>query len=429
MANTLLHADVITKESLRVLHEKLQFIGTINRQYDSSFSVGGAKVGDTIRIRKPARLSTRSGTTMGNDSSGSAGTIQNFVEEQIPLTVNRQIGVDLSFTDKDLTLSLDDFSKRIIEPAMSILASTMESDVLENLTNSLGRYIQNNTGITWKNTVQAKAILDQQTTPQDNNRCLLIDPMMQVDVLDETKGLFQSSNAISKQYLEGEIGRTGGFKWVASSRIPIYQTGESAAATQKVVLANGASSVTMLGTVDGKKIVKGTIFTIAGVMAVHPETKKTLTTPYAFVVAETTELSTTVGAAVPVYALDNAPGAGIAAGSGVIVGEKIYISGPMQNVSSAGSDASAITQLGAVNKSGAQSLAYHKDAFTFATADLVLPKGVDMASRQVYEGISLRMVRDWNQTDGTFPVRFDLLYGFQTLRPEYAIKLIDTLSA
>ena len=428
MANTLLHADVITKESLRVLHEKLQFIGTINRQYDSSFSIGGAKVGDTIRIRKPARLSTRSGTTMGNDSSGSAGTIQNFVEEQIPLTVNRQIGVDLSFTDKDLTLSLDDFSKRIIEPAMSILASTMESDVLENLTNSLGRYIQNNTGITWKNTVQAKAILDQQTTPQDNNRCLLIDPMMQVDVLDETKGLFQSSNAISKQYLEGEIGRTGGFKWVASSRIPIYENGTAVVATQKVALVNGVSSVSIVASTAGT-LKKGTVFTIAGVYAVHPETKKTLTTLYAFVCAEDTVFAdTSATVVVPVYALDNAPGAGIAAGSGVIVGEKLYISGPMQNVSSAGSTTAIITQLGAASVSGAQSIAYHKDAFTFATADLVLPKGVDMASRQVYEGISLRMVRDWNQTDGTFPVRFDLLYGFQTLRPEYAIKLIDTLS-
>jgi len=428
MANTLLHADVITKESLRVLHEKLQFIGTINRQYDSSFSIGGAKVGDTIRIRKPARLSTRSGTTMGNDSSGSAGTIQNFVEEQIPLTVNRQIGVDLSFTDKDLTLSLDDFSKRIIEPAMSILASTMESDVLENLTNSLGRYIQNNTGITWKNTVQAKAILDQQTTPQDNNRCLLIDPMMQVDVLDETKGLFQSSNAISKQYLEGEIGRTGGFKWVASSRIPIYENGTAVVATQKVALVNGVSSVSIVASTAGT-LKKGTVFTIAGVYAVHPETKKTLTTLYAFVCAEDTVFAdTSATVVVPVYALDNAPGAGIAAGSGVIVGEKLYISGPMQNVSSAGTTSSVITQLGAASVSGAQSIAYHKDAFTFATADLVLPKGVDMASRQVYEGISLRMVRDWNQTDGTFPVRFDLLYGFQTLRPEYAIKLIDTLS-
>jgi hypothetical protein len=251
--------------------------------------------------------------------------------------------------------------------------------------------------------------------------------MMQVDVLDETKGLFQSSSAISKQYLEGEIGRTGGFKWVASSRIPTYEVSTAVVDEQTVLLANGATSVTLKASTAGS-IAKGTVFTIADVMAVHPETKKTLTTPYAFVCAETTTVNTSTGVAVPVYALDTAPAAGIAAGSGVIVGEKIYISGPMQNVSTAGATDAVVTQLGAASTSGAQSIAYHKDAFTFATADLVLPKGVDMASRQVYEGISLRMVRDWNQTDGTFPVRFDLLYGFQTLRPEYAIKLIDTIS-
>ena len=60
MANTILTPDVITREALRVLHEKLTFVGAINKQYDSSFAKSGAKIGDTLRIRKPAQFNNRS---------------------------------------------------------------------------------------------------------------------------------------------------------------------------------------------------------------------------------------------------------------------------------------------------------------------------------------------------------------------------------
>ena len=106
MANTLLTPDMITREALRILHQKLAFVGTINRQYDSSFAQEGAKIGASLRIRRPVEYETYVGTTMGAN--------RDTVEQSFTLTVNTQRHVPLQFTAQDLTLSLDDFSGRIL---------------------------------------------------------------------------------------------------------------------------------------------------------------------------------------------------------------------------------------------------------------------------------------------------------------------------
>jgi hypothetical protein len=70
-----------------------------------------------------------------------------------------------------------------------------------------------------------------------------------------------------------------------------------------------------------------------------------------------------------------------------------------------------------------QNLIYHKDAISFATADLLLPQGVDMASRQVHNGISLRIVRQYDINNDRLPCRIDVLYGFSAIRPVTAVRL------
>ena len=67
-------------------------------------------------------------------------------------------------------------------------------------------------------------------------------------------------------------------------------------------------------------------------------------------------------------------------------------------------------------------MAYHKDAFAFATADLVMPKGVDFAAREVFDGISRRIIRDYDINNDNFPCRLDILYGFKAVRPELACR-------
>ena len=83
----------------------------------------------------------------------------------------------------------------------------------------------------------------------------------------------------------------------------------------------------------------------------------------------------------------------------------------------------AVVFVGAASSQYAQNLVYHKDAITFATADLLLPQGVDMASRQVHNGISLRVVRQYDINNDRMPCRIDVLYGYSTIRPQMACRL------
>ena len=57
------------------------------------------------------------------------------------------------------------------------------------------------------------------------------------------------------------------------------------------------------------------------------------------------------------------------------------------------------------------------------TADLEMPKGVDFAAREVYDGISLRVVRQYDIVNDKFPCRIDVLFGQKTVRPGWACRL------
>jgi hypothetical protein len=82
-----------------------------------------------------------------------------------------------------------------------------------------------------------------------------------------------------------------------------------------------------------------------------------------------------------------------------------------------------ITVLGAASTQFPQNLVYHKDAFTMATADLLLPQGVDMASRAVHNGISMRIVRQYDINNDRMPCRVDVLYGYSAIRPQLATRM------
>lgn len=112
MANTILTPTIVTRAALAILHNNLRFTRTINRQYDDSFTLGGAKGGQELKIRLPNQYTT---------STGAALSAQDTTESSVTLTVSTQRHVDTNFTTAELTQSIQDFSERILEPAMSVL--------------------------------------------------------------------------------------------------------------------------------------------------------------------------------------------------------------------------------------------------------------------------------------------------------------------
>lgn len=386
MSNTLLTPTAVTREALRILHQKLNFVGNIVREYDDSYAKSGAKIGDSLKIRLPNKYTVRTGATL---------SAQDTTESSVTLQVATQKGVDLNFTSVDLTLSLDDFSSRILEPAMAVLAANIEADALSMYKDVYQSVWNGGSAATYNKALDARVLLQRALAPT-NDRTALMDPLSMADVVKDTKTLFQNSTEVGKQYKEGYMGRAAGFDWMENTLIPSHTRGGSNGS----YLVNGASQTGSTLTVDTGATAPsaGDVFTIAGVYSVHPETKVSTGVLQQFV----------IGASATTTSFPISPA--------------IVASGATQNVSGSPADNAAITFAGTASTAVGTSLLFQKEAFAFATADLVMPKGVDFAAREVFDGVSMRVVRQYDINNDKFPCRLDVLYGYKPLRPELAVR-------
>jgi P22 coat protein - gene protein 5 len=380
---------MITAKALVVLHQKLNFIGSINRQYDDSFATSGAKIGTTLRIRKPVQYTVSSGATLA---------VQNSVETNTTLTVSTQKHVDFSFSTLELTMNIDDFTARFIEPAMAVLASNIEADALSMLNSVYNLVNGSGSAQTFRNFLTGRKILLDNLTPQSKQWMARLNTLDNVDMVDSLKGLFQSSQKISTQYTEGVMGYTAGFEFAENTLIPGITRGAGAGYLVNGASQTGASLVVKTGT---GTINVGDVFTLAGCYRVHPETKAATTTLQQFTVTSS-----------------YSGGAGTLA-----ISPSIVVTGAFQNVSASPTDSGALTLAGTASTATGQSVVYSPDAFTFATADLVMPGGVDMASRASKDGLSIRVVRQYDINNDVLPCRLDILYGYSAIRPQLACKL------
>lgn len=396
MPNTILTPTAVTRKALQILHQKLNFVGNINRTYDDSFANSGAKIGDSLKIRLPNEYVVRTGPNL---------SAQDTTETSTTLQIATQKGVDITFSSAELTLSLDDFSARILEPAMAVLAANIEADALSMYKDVYNIVDNDGNAISFLNIMQGRKLLNDNLAPMDNNRTALLSTDHTAKLVDSLKGLFQDSNAIKQQYKEGMMGRTGGFDFYENTLLANHATGTAAKTTtytvNGAVTTNGSTSVTVATGATTFKA--GDIFTVAGCFRVHPETKVSTGVLQQFVVTA-----------------DYAGGAG-----SVSFAPAIFTSGGRQNVVAAGmANSSAIVKVGAGNAELlTPSMVFHRDAFAFATADLVMPKGVDFAAREVYDGISLRTVRQYAISTDTMPCRIDVLYGYKTIRAQLAARI------
>lgn len=397
MANSILTPTAVTRKALQILHQKLNFVGSINRQYDDSFAKTGAKIGDSLKIRLPNQYTVRTGASLST---------QDTTETSTTLQIGTQKGVDITFTSNELTLSLDDFADRILQPAMAVLAANIEADALSM---ALDVYqVVNNVGsaITLNKALAARKTLVDALAP-GNDRTLILNTQDNLDLVDGLKGLFQDSSEIAKQYREGMVGRTAGFGTIYENTLLASQTtGTALSATTYTINGTTATGATGIVVQTGSTTFKkGDVITIAAVNRCHPETKADTGVLQQFVVTA-----------------DYAGGGGTLAISPPIYGPT---SGGLQNVVALPLTTAAITKVGGASAVYKPSLAFHKDAFTFATADLLLPNGVDFAAREVYDGISMRIVRQYAISTDTMPCRLDVLYGYKTIRAQLAARILS----
>ena len=400
MANTILTPTAVTREALRILHQKCNFIGSIDRQYDDSFAQSGAKIGDSLKIRLPNKYTVRTGRVID---------VQDTAETSVTLQVATQKGVDTSFTSTDLTLSLDDFSQRILEPAMSVLAANIEADAMSMYKDVYQEISDVGAAITSTDVLNLGKKLTDSLTPI-SPRSFNMTTQDNVDLVDALKTLQNDQGKISKNYREGMIGNQFlGFTNVFQNTLwPTHTTGsDDGTGDHKVGAAGQTGSSITHGSEGSGTLKQGDIISFAGCNRVHPETKADTGELMKFVV--TADMSATA--------------------TTVSISPAIVTSGATQNVSASPTAGGAIwkresddsTAIGA-SADYRVSMAYHKEAFAFATADLIMPKGLDFAAREVMDGISMRIVRDYDINNDNLPCRIDVLYGYKAIRPELACR-------
>ncbi|MFZ9922423.1 MAG: P22 phage major capsid protein family protein [Candidatus Nanopelagicaceae bacterium] len=399
MANSLLTIDMITRKALQILENNLVITRNVNRQYDDSFAVEGAKIGSTLRIRLPDRALV---------TDGAALQVQDDNEQFTTLSVSSQKHIGVNFTSAELTMQLDDFADRVLKPRISQLAASIDADVA-NAYKSIGQSVgtPGTTPGTSLVLLQAQQKLNESAAGM-SPRYATVNPAANAGLVEGMKGLFNPTDTISKQFKNGMMG-TGvlGYDEINMSQsIKVLTTGTRTNGTvTSTVSTQGTSTLSLTGVGASATIKQGEVFTIAGVFAVNPQTRESTGSLQQFVVTADAVAS----------------GGGVAS---VTVFPAIYTSAhALATVDAFPVATAAVTFVGSASSQYPQNLVYHKDAITFATADLLLPQGVDIASRAVHNGISLRIVRQYDINNDRMPCRIDVLYGYSVIRPQMAARI------
>jgi hypothetical protein len=401
MANTLTTIDMITREAQRIAHEKLTFLGTINRSYDDSFANTGAKIGSTLRIREPNQYIRRKGSRVMN--------VQDQNESSQNVTVATQDGVDMKFNSAELSLSIDELSRRHIEPAVSVMVSGIEGDILAAVTKDIYN-VAGTAGTPPADLAAvgaARAKLNQGLAPKDGNRYVQLDSVTSGTLVNGLKGLFQDSTQIKQQYREGMLGRTAMADFYENERTYTHtNSADVTGATDAAALVTDGGTAIDMHTLIASPAV-GSVFTVAGVYACHPETKAAYSHLQQFTVVTTS------------------------AGGALVISPATVLTGAKQNVCSAASaqlattdfNAATVTFVGSASTSYRQNLMYHKDAFTFVTADLPLMDDAHKCVRRVQDGLSMRCWQGSDIVNDELLLRLDILYGYKTIRPDWACRI------
>lgn len=410
MANSVLTPSVIAKEALMQLKNQLRFGKLAHRQYKNEF----VKVGDTVTIRKPVKFYTADGATRVN---------QDVEEGSTSIAIDQRKHVSWKFSTQDLTLTIEEYSKRYVEPAMITLAQTVDAALAaryKNLWNSVGT-----PGTTPSNyaAVAAGAQRLTEMAVSTTQRKGVLNPAA-FHTIAATLTTLNMPQMAMKAWESGEIGNLAGFQTFESVNLKTHTVGTKAGtplvngASQNVTYASVKAAaadykqnlITDGWTASSAILKEGDIFTIAGVYAVNPvpgegSTGKTVMSYLQQFV---------------VRADVSADGTGNATLS---ISPPIITSGPYQTVSAAPADNAAITVLGTASTGYPQNMLFHENTFALVTVPLELPDGAAWKARETSDGLSVRIVKDYDVDSDDDIVRVDILYGTKTIYPDLGARL------
>ncbi|MFT8897828.1 MAG: P22 phage major capsid protein family protein [Acetobacter sp.] len=423
MANNLLTIKMITREALRLYRNSNSFLKNVDTQYDSSFAKSGAKIGNTLNIRLPNDYVVGTGPTISPQSTQ---------ERQTSLSITNQFNVPMSFSSADMALSLDDFSKRILAPAVNRLAGQVATTLMSTVDMATmggqgpAQHFVHNTDVsgntispTAATVLQGGAILTNNGVPEGTRRVAMVDPMTEARLVSGMAGLFNPQAKIGDQFETGMLSKdTLGFDWYRDQTILKHTTGSLSGVTVNGAGQTGSVLAVTVGSGGSLTLNPGDVFIVAGVNSVNNVTSASSGTPCQFTYTGTNQLTIAAGSSgsVPIFPAitptGSTPGAQVAYGT----------------VTASPATGAAITMVNNAGETYRSNLLYVPEAFTMATADLPMDnrQGVDMY-RETYDGVSIRVAQQYNVMTDQFITRLDVLCGMALLRPEWVVRMADAI--
>lgn len=412
MANSLLTIDMITREAVRLFRNSNAFIMNLDRQYDDQFARIGAKIGTSLRIRLPNDYTVR---------TGAAASVQDTAEVSTTMTLSTQKGVDVSFNSVERTMSLDDYSTRILAPAVNNLAANVAADIMSGVDAGGCCNFVANTDVngnvltpTSEQWLLAGAYLTQQSAPLSDWKAVL-DPLTMARTVSSLSGLFNPASEISRQYRTGQMYDALNLKWMSDQTTLKHTTGAYSGTGSPATVAgtvNGANQTGTTITVNalGGPLVAGDIITFDGVNGVNRLTKDSYGQLRQFVLTADAATSAT---SISIYPALTPP-----SGSNKVQYQTVSAS-PANSA-----NINVVTLSGAIYR---KNIVFAPEAITMATADLEMPRGVDEVAREVFDGLSVRMLTDYVVTTDQLITRLDILYGYKYVRPEWVVAVADAV--
>lgn len=401
MANSLLTVNMITREAVELFRNSNAFLMSVDRQFDREFRDSGQKIGQSLRIRLPNDYVVRSGRMLNT---------QDTTEQSTTLSVATQKGVDISFSSVERTMSLQDYSERVLAPAINNLCGAIAADVMSGAEGVIPNYVarvdgSNNTlSPTSNEWLDAGAILDMNSAPM-GRRIVIDHPRTDARTVSSLSGLFNPSQRITEQFTTGAMRNALGYDWARDQTVLAHTAGSFSAGT-----VNGASqsgSTITVNAITGT-LKKGDVITFAGVNAVNRVTKTSTGTLRQFVVtADVANGGTSIG----VYPALTPP----------VGGNPVQY----QTVDASPANGAAISLIQKASETNRKNIVMAPEACTFAMAELELPKGTHEAARVTDDNVSIRIVTGYRIDSDELVTRLDVIYGYVWPRGEWACVVGD----
>jgi hypothetical protein len=397
MANTLLDSKELTRNILAETLSNIVIAKNMDRTYEPRFSnsgYDGQKTGPTLQIRRPNEFTIRNVWPIA---------VQDIAESHSDLTIDTVAGIDLQLSDAEKALTMDDYMRRYGSPAARRLAAEVDK--------KCGAFIKNHTpkiaGTTGTQPNTAAIVLNCVRKVREGLAPAgIICPATEASLVGAFSGQYNPSQTISPMFMKGQMSSALGVDWFMSQVLTAHtcgsRTDSSPVAAAAPTVTAGVAALVVTAAAASVTWTEGDIVTVAGCYEINNETKQTLDYLKQFRV---TAAATCSGGATTLYV---SPGP--------------VTSGAKQNCSAF--PGGAVVNVGTASYTYSNDLIFHKQAFALATIDLDLPGGLAIAERANSDGISVRLLQQYDIINARTITRLDIFYGICELRPEWSCRMI-----